>query len=175
MLADINYWMRFMLPYVPHLSIVTLVVGVILLMIMFHTLGEIRRLDRRLRRLAGVGEIEDLSNVLERFRDLKEVRDRIEHLEEKVSDILHSLESTLCRVGLVRFNAFPDTGSELSFALAVLSKEGDGFILTSLYSREETRVFLKPVKRGRALYRISEEEEKALHIALGYLTPEREK
>lgn len=169
--AYTNYWMQLVLPYLPYLGVVTLLVSVVLLALMFYIVGEIRRLDRRLRRLAGVGEIEDLSNVLERFRDLKEVQERIERLEEKTGHILQSLESTLCRVGMVRFNAFPDTGSELSFALAVLSKEGDGFILTSLYSREETRVFLKPVKRGRALYRLSEEEEKALHIALGYLTP----
>lgn len=171
MLAPINYWMELLKPYMPYISVIALAVFVILLALMFYIVSEIKRLDRRLRRLAGVGEVENIKDVLERFRDLKEVKDQIERLEEKTGHILQSLESTLCRVGMVRFNAFPDTGSELSFALAVLSKEGDGFILTSLYSRDETRIFLKPVKRGRALYRLSEEEEKALQIALGYITP----
>lgn len=171
MVAHISYWWQLVLSYLPYLGIFTLVVSAVLLAIIFYILGEIRRLDRRLKRLAGVGEIEDLTDVLERLQNLKEVQERVERLEEKTGHILQSLESTLCRIGIIRFNAFPDTGSELSFALAVLSREGDGFILTSLYSREETRVFLKPVKRGRALYRLSEEEEKALHIALGYIAP----
>ncbi|MGB9783746.1 MAG: DUF4446 family protein [Moorellaceae bacterium] len=156
--------------YLPYILMTALILTLLLLVLMFFLWAEVRRLEKRLRRLTGVGEGQDLMSVLERFRDLKEVRDILEHLEGKLGDILDHLEGTLCRVGMVRFNAFPDTGSDLSFALAVLSKAGDGFILTSLYSRDETRVFLKPVKRAKPLYRLSDEEEKALQIALGLVT-----
>ncbi|MCG0277057.1 MAG: DUF4446 family protein [Thermanaeromonas sp.] len=170
MLAQITRWAEFIYPYIPYISAMVLVAIIILTALTLYATSEIKRLDRRLRRLAGAGEGEDIKEVLERFRDIKDVKNQMDRLEEKIQHILENLENALCRVGMVRFNAFSDTGSELSFALAVLSKEGDGFILTSLYSRDETRVFLKPVKRGRPLYRLSEEEEKALQIALGYIT-----
>jgi hypothetical protein len=166
----LDYIVQLFVSYLPYGVIVCLFLTAVLLVLLFSLWAEVRRLEKRLRRLAGTGDGQDLAAVLERFRDLKEVKDTIDRLEEKLEDILQYLEGTLCRVGMVRFNAFPDTGSDLSFALAVLSKAGDGFILTSLYSRDETRVFLKPVKRAKALYRLSEEEEKALEIALGLVT-----
>lgn len=170
MVIALDYIVQLFVSYLPYGVIVYLFLTAVLLVLLFSLWAEVRRLEKRLRRLAGTGDGQDLAAVLERFRDLKEVKDTIDRLEEKLEDILQYLEGTLCRVGMVRFNAFPDTGSDLSFALAVLSKAGDGFILTSLYSRDETRVFLKPVKRAKALYRLSEEEEKALEIALGLVT-----
>lgn len=166
----LDHIVQLFVPYLPYAVIVCLFLTALPLVLLFSLWAEVRRLEKRLRRLAGTGDGQDLAAVLERFRDLKEVKDTIDRLEEKLGDILQYLEGTLCRVGMVRFNAFPDTGSDLSFALAVLSKAGDGFILTSLYSRDETRVFLKPVRRAKALYRLSEEEEKALGIALGLVT-----
>ncbi|MBE3580408.1 MAG: DUF4446 family protein [Thermoanaerobacteraceae bacterium] len=162
--------MALLTPYFPYAVLVSLLFAAVLLLLTLSLRAEVRRLDSRLKRLAGTGDGQELAAALERFRDIKEVKDTVERMEEKVADIIQYLEGTLCRVGMVRFNAFPDTGSELSFALAVLSKGGDGFILTSLYARDETRIFLKPVKRAKALYRLSEEEEKALEIALGLVT-----
>ncbi|HBT48148.1 MAG TPA: hypothetical protein DEA73_09800 [Peptococcaceae bacterium] len=162
--------MDLLTPYLPYAAVAGLVFAAVLLLLTLSLRAEVRRLDSRFKRLAGTGDGQELATVLERFRDIKEVKDTVDRMEEKMADILQYLEGTLCRVGMVRFNAFPDTGSDLSFALAVLSKGGDGFILTSLYARDETRIFLKPVKRAKALHRLSEEEEKALEIALGLVT-----
>ena len=54
------------------------------------------------------------------------------------------------RVGLVRFNPFEDTGSNQSFALALLDGHGDGFIVSSLHSRNGTRIYAKSIARGAA-------------------------
>lgn len=71
------------------------------------------------------------------------------------------------RIGVVRYNPFEDTGSNQSFALAVLDARGDGFVLLSMHSRQQTRVFLKAVAAGRTETAASEEEAEAIRRATG--------
>ena len=129
--------------------------------------SELNYLKARMRRLLETGQEMDLASALERFKDVKEVKEAIERLEEVLADINTELARCFSRVGMVRFNAFQEGSNDLSFALALLNQEGEGFILTSIYAREETRVFLKPVQKGRPLIRLSQEEEQALAQALG--------
>ena len=52
------------------------------------------------------------------------------------------------RVGLVRYNPFEDTGGNQSFALALLDADANGVMLTSLHSRQATRVYLRTIIGG---------------------------
>jgi len=67
------------------------------------------------------------------------------------------------KVGLVRYNPFSETGGNQSFVLTLLNGKGNGLVITSLHSREATRVFAKPVKDGKeAGYEFSKEEIQAI-------------
>jgi hypothetical protein len=69
------------------------------------------------------------------------------------------------RVGVVRFNPFEDTGSNQSFALAMLDSEANGVVLSSLHSRQGTRLYLKQIAAGRSETALSDEEAEALRRA----------
>ncbi|HTU83762.1 MAG TPA: DUF4446 family protein [Candidatus Acidoferrales bacterium] len=88
---------------------------------------------------------------------------------ERVASRLDELEafatSDVSRIGFVRYDAFDDTGSDLSYALALLNREGDGVVLTSIYSRTDTRTFGKAVKAFRPAANASEEELRAIELA----------
>lgn len=71
------------------------------------------------------------------------------------------------KVGTVRFCAFPDMGSDLSFAIALLDAQNDGVVLSSLYGRNESRTYAKPIKAGKSTYQLSDEEKEAIARALG--------
>lgn len=73
--------------------------------------------------------------------------------------------AAISRIGLVRFDAFEDTGGAQSFALALVDDDGDGIVLTSLHSRPTTRVYLKAIRRGVADAPLSAEETRALQDA----------
>ena len=73
--------------------------------------------------------------------------------------------SSVQRVGIVRYNPFEDTGSNQSFVLAMLDAQGDGFVLSSLHSRQQTRVFLKQLVKGKADTALSQEENEAIRKA----------
>ncbi|NLG86392.1 MAG: DUF4446 family protein [Firmicutes bacterium] len=75
-------------------------------------------------------------------------------------------QNAIQHVGVVRFNAFPDAGSDLSFAIAVLDGSGDGFVLSSIYGRDESRVYAKPIHQGKSSYFLTQEEEAAIAQSL---------
>ena len=98
---------------------------------------------------------------------------RIEGLEESADMIKKDIEGIkqedlthLQRVGLLRFNPFDETGGNQSFALALLNDHGDGFVISSLHSRETTRIYGKPVKDfSEAGFEFSTEEKRAIEEA----------
>ena len=71
-------------------------------------------------------------------------------------------QSEVPRVGFVRYNAFHDVGSDLSYALALLNRDGDGVVLSSIYSREDTRTYGKAVTAFKPAQDPSEEELAAI-------------
>jgi hypothetical protein len=79
---------------------------------------------------------------------------------------IDALEKIACsevpRVGFVRYNAFSDVGSDLSYALALLTRDGDGVVLSSIYSREDTRTYGKAVAAFKPAQDPSEEELAAI-------------
>ena len=67
---------------------------------------------------------------------------------------------------MVRYNAFKDTGSDLSFTLALLDEHNDGVVLNGIYSREMSNIYAKPVKNGTSTYTMSDEERQAVQKAI---------
>ena len=90
--------------------------------------------------------------------------------QEKIVSYCNKLDKniSLCikKIGIIRYNAFKDTGSDLSFALALLNDQNDGVILNGIYSREMSNIYAKQIKNGKCNNKLSEEENKALEIAL---------
>ncbi|HEY1428821.1 MAG TPA: DUF4446 family protein [Candidatus Tumulicola sp.] len=81
---------------------------------------------------------------------------------------LEALAATdVSRIGFVRYNAMDDGGSELSYAMALLNRNGDGVVISSLYSRADTRTFGKTVEAFTPGVHASEEELQAIARARG--------
>lgn len=69
------------------------------------------------------------------------------------------------KIGIVRFNPFNETGGDHSFTIALLNGKDMGIVLTGLHTRERTRMYLKPIERGKSEYELSNEEIKAIQKA----------
>ena len=70
------------------------------------------------------------------------------------------------KCGIYKYNAYKDTGSDLSFTLALLNEDNDGVVLNGIYSRDMSNIYAKPVKGGKSPYKITEEEKKAIDRAI---------
>jgi len=98
--------------------------------------------------------------------------ERMDEIEAMHAVIDRRTQRSLQHVGLVRFNPFDDTGSDQSFAIALLDDQRDGIVVSSLHGRANTRLFAKPVAAGASAHNLSEEETQAIRIAVEGTRPE---
>ena len=89
----------------------------------------------------------------------------LERVAGRVGELEALARTDVSRVGFVRYDAFDDTGSELSYALALLNREGDGVVVSSIYSRTDTRTYGKAVSGYQPAVNASEEELLAISRA----------
>ncbi|HEY8657175.1 MAG TPA: DUF4446 family protein [Candidatus Limnocylindria bacterium] len=124
-------------------------------------------LRRRLRRVIPGGET-GLDEILDaQVQQAASLSGRVDALVRLQQELDTALQRSIQRVGVVRFNPFPDTGGDQSFAIALLDKIGNGLVISSLHSRADTRVFAKQIANGRSRYPLSDEEQDAIKAALG--------
>lgn len=111
------------------------------------------------------------SNNIEEMLDT--YLEKVETVEEENKDIkLHyeeldkNVSKCIKKVGIVRYSAFKDMGSDLSFAVALLDDNNNGIVLNGIYSVENSNIYAKPIQNAKSKYTISQEEQEAINIAL---------
>ena len=97
--------------------------------------------------------------------DIRRIDSQLAQLGERQATIDAQAARAVQRVGLMRYNPFEDTGSNQSFALALLDGRSDGVVISSLHSRQQTRIFVKTITAGRSDTPLSDEETEALRRA----------
>lgn len=109
------------------------------------------------------GEGKDLGELLSMYvEQMRLAASKADQLTKASEQMERQLESSVQRVGLIRFNAFEDTGGEQSFALALLNAQGHGVVVSSLQGRAESRLYAKPVRKWDSGYSLSVEEKEAI-------------
>ncbi len=101
--------------------------------------------------------------IMQRLARLEE---RAGGLEPRVNVLEEIARVSIQKVGFKRFNPFNDTGGDQSFAIAVLDYGNNGFIVSSLYTREGVRTYAKRIENGVAKHQLSEEEKMVLQQAI---------
>ena len=106
---------------------------------------------------------EDLENIMYKV-------DRVEKQNAEIMNFCKGLDEDLSKciqkVGIVRYSAFKDTGSDLSFAVALLDENNDGVVFNGIYSIEMSNIYAKPVEKGNSKYTLSNEELQAIDRAI---------
>lgn len=142
--------------------IVVLLIEVICLVI------KVIYLDKKYKKfMKKLGESENLEEDLENYMY------KVERVEKQNAEILGSIDTIkkdqrqcIQKVGIVRYSAFQDTGSDLSFTLALLDENNNGIVLNGIYSREMSNIYAKPIENGKSTYTLSEEEQQAINKAI---------
>jgi hypothetical protein len=109
---------------------------------------------------------ENVEHLLEEcIERIEKVNANHKDIENQINSIERNLMQCVQKVGVVRFNAFDNVGSDLSYSIALLDSNETGVILSGLYARDSSATFAKPVVGGKSKYPMSAEELKALDIA----------
>jgi len=105
----------------------------------------------------------DLEGVLfEEIKRLKKAEGNIKELFKSSEFIGKMTNQSIQKVGVVRFNPFKETGGNQSFSIALLDSKDNGLVISSLFTRQGTRIYAKPVKNGKSTYQLSKEELEAI-------------
>lgn len=119
--------------------------------------------EKRLKRFFLGKKAKDLEDTIIHLEEnITQLEEAKVNIQKEISAINLKLKKSVRGLETIRFNPFPDQGSNQSFAIGMLNEEGDGVVLSSLYSRDRMSVFAKPVKNNKSEYELSEEEREAL-------------
>ena len=105
--------------------------------------------------------------IINRFEQLDETSKLSKANYNEIKKITENLKITYQKVGIVKYDAFNEMGGKLSFALALLDKNNNGFVLNAMHSREGCYTYIKEIVNGESYIVLAEEEKNALNIALG--------
>ncbi|GFN37163.1 DUF4446 family protein [Tepidimicrobium xylanilyticum] len=153
--------------YYAEITIGTLVAFFILLAL--YLIAEIRiskiknRYNQLVRGMDGVS-IEEL--LIENGNKMVKLEEDFSQLFSKVNSLDGKFAFSIQKIGYIRYDAFGDMGSELSFSIALLDEFLNGFVLTSIYGREHSTCYAKPIKDGKSPYPLSVEEMQAIDRAI---------
>lgn len=140
---------------------------VVTIIVLIITLCKVKKLRRRIDDLTRGKDTESMEDIMLNFFE------RIESLEEgekvtrsDLKDIKNNLKITYQKKGLVKYDAFREMSGALSYSLALLDKENNGVLITSMYSREGCYTYAKDIENGNCKLNLSEEEAEALKQAI---------
>lgn len=150
--------------YMVILSVVTIVLFIGFLAILINNI----KLNNRYKKfMSKIGNGKNIEEDLNKF--INEVS-RVEEQNAEIISFCKSLDEDISKciqkVGIVRYSAFKDTGSDLSFATALLDEKNNGVVFNGIYSREMSNIYAKPVENGNSKYTLSEEELEAIKKAV---------
>lgn len=116
--------------------------------------------------MSKLGNGENVEKILSEYlKIVDEMMKKSKNHEEEIIRLENNLKKCVQKVGIVRYNAYGDTGSDLSFTLALMDSDDNGVVVNGLYSRESSSIFAKPLVKGETKYNLSAEEIQAIDIA----------
>lgn len=150
----------------PYLIIGNIVLTFILLIMLISTRSSLKKLKNRYKKFFKSSDDLNVERLVEENIDLcNEIMNKNKDIENKLNYIERNMIQCVQKVGIVRYNAFDNVGSNLSFAIALLDGNDNGVVLNGIYSRESTTTYAKSVINGQSKYALSAEEIQAIDIA----------
>lgn len=143
---------------------VTLIIGIICIVLMC----KIHSLKKKYRSFMSGSTMESMEDeITKRFQEISNLQKETKEVKNRVVRIEDTLKVVYQKVGIVKYDAFSEMGGKLSFVLALLTEENDGFLLNSMHSsREGCYTYIKEIIKGESFVILSEEEKLALKQAI---------
>ena len=146
-------------------------VAIILIMLglIINLYSELSTIKKRYKKMMGGAEGTSIEQMLaEHNNEVSQAVGEYKKIQGQV-DILNELvRSSLARVAVIHFDAFEKTGQGLSWCVALLDRNNNGIVFSSICGQEAERSYVKPIEDGRVApnYKLTREEEQALRQAM---------
>lgn len=104
--------------------------------------------------------------VARKAQEVEGLREDVARLADELRSTQRELQMAVRHIGVVRYDAFGDMGGRMSFSAALIDDHGNGFVLTSVHARSESRSYIKQLRGGMAEVNLSPEESAAVADAV---------
>ena len=146
-------------------------VAIILIMLglIINLYSELSTIKTRYKKMMGGSEGTSIEQMLEAHTtEVNEAVKKYKSLQGQVDNLEDLVHSSLARVAVVHFDAFEKTGQGLSWCVAILDRNNNGVVFSSICGQEAERSYVKPIEEGRVSpnYKLTREEEQALRQAM---------
>ena len=145
------------------LSIITLLLFIMTMIL----LSSVNKLEKKYRKMMRGVNNKNLEEAL--IDNLDNIGKALEQSELAINEckaISEEMKGCVNKIAIMRYKAFEDVGSDLSFSVAILDSFNDGVIITGIYSRHDSTTYAKPIDKGISRYDLSEEEIHVLNEAI---------
>ena len=140
---------------------------VLLLIIVIILCINLGRLSKKYKKFMGGKNAKSLEkDIMGLYEDNRLIKASMDKNRKDVENLYRKLEGTFQKIGIVKYDAFDQMGGQLSFSLALLDENDNGFILNSVHSAEGCYSYTKEIKNGLCDISLGDEEKKALDIAM---------
>jgi hypothetical protein len=149
-----------------YIAIGAAALSVILALVLGWLWMRVQRIDRVRKQFLVDDENKNIDDVIVRHNEeIKRTGSRLEEVAQQVVGLQNANRKNFQKIGFVRFNPFGDAGGSISFVLALLDADDNGFVISSLHGREGNRTYAKEVKKGISKSQLTEEETRAIKEA----------
>ena len=104
--------------------------------------------------------------LIHRLEQIDDVSRQNEENKRNIKKINAKMKNTFCRCGIVKYDAFNESGGKLSFVITLLDEKKDGFILNVVHAHDGSYSYIKDVVAGNPIVNLGTEEEESLEKAL---------
>ncbi len=107
------------------------------------------------------------------FTDISELKSSSRKARRDIDSLLDNIENCYQKMGLVKYDAFHEMGGRLSFALCMLDKNDNGYLVNSVHSNNGCYTYTKEIVGGDCAIDLGTEEKEALTQAVSLSNTKR--
>lgn len=153
---------------ITYIFIGMLVLIIILMILIIVQMVKLNKLNKKYRKFMSGKNAKNLeTDIMALFEDNKLIKVAVDKNRKDIHTLYKRFENAFQKIGLVKYDAFAQMGGQLSFSLALLDENNDGFILNSVHSADGCYSYTKEIKKGTCDVFLGDEEKKALDMAIG--------
>lgn len=151
------------------IAVIALAVLTLILMVLYVIqITKVNQLKKRLDRfMTGKNAYNLERDIVGLVEDTKILKNTMENQKKELHAVSKKMAHTYQKMGLIKYDAFKQMGGQLSFCLALLDENNDGFIINSVHSTEGCYTYTKEIRKGSSSIDLGAEEQEVLAIAMG--------
>jgi len=146
----------------------TLAVFLLLALVLLAVLwAQHQRLAKRFNRILGsYGSRHNLEAIMQGYiQNVEKIEEQYEEVTQQMYTFSDLLSKCIQKVGIVRYNPFPEMGGNQSFVIALLDQDNNGVVISTIHGRDASYTYGKPIESLESAYPLSDEERQALKDA----------